>query len=62
MEQVLLTLSAEALAVVDEQGRRWLQPASRIIVRVGDVIAPAMHGFALEGAPQLLADYSSYLV
>eukprot|EP00658_Telonema_sp_P-2_P038278 TRINITY_DN27498_c0_g1_i1.p1 TRINITY_DN27498_c0_g1~~TRINITY_DN27498_c0_g1_i1.p1 ORF type:complete len:236 (+),score=58.69 TRINITY_DN27498_c0_g1_i1:43-750(+) len=56
---VLLTVLAEHLSVVDEQGQRWLRPA-RFNVRVGDVIAPAERSFELIGEAQLLEDLGRF--
>lgn len=54
---VLLTVTAESLSVVDEDGRRWLREAS-FTVAVGDVLEPALHTFVVKGEPQLLDDTS----
>jgi hypothetical protein len=54
---VLLTVNADHLTVVDDEGRRWLRPAS-FGVRVGDVVAPATHAFALLGNAVMIEDLS----
>ena len=54
---VLLTLTADHLSVVDDVGRRWLSPAS-FTVRVGDVVAPAVHSFVLQGDAIMKEDLS----
>merc|ERR1711998_51591 len=55
---VLLTMGADHLSVVDKRGRRWLRPAE-IMVRVGDVVAPAMLQFSLAGEEVMVEDLSN---
>ena len=56
-KSVMLTVTAEALSVVDEDGRRWLRPAT-ITLHAGDVIVPAEHTFEVVGSEHLLDDSS----
>ena len=54
---VMLSLNADHLSVVGEDGQVSLRPA-KFSVRVGDVIAPATHSFEVSGASQTIYDYS----
>ena len=54
---VLLTVTAEALSVVEEDGRRWLR-ASSFMVLIGDKLTPAVHTFEVTGDDVLLDDTS----
>lgn len=52
---VVLNATANDLSIVDDEGRRWLRPAS-FTLRAGDVAAPASCGITVGGAPRLLED------
>ena len=54
---VLLTVTSDALSVVEEDGRRWLRSAG-FTVAAGDREAPVTHAVDLLGLDQLLDDTS----
>ena len=56
-ETVMLTLNADHLSVVSENGRVSLRPA-QFTVRVGDVLVPATHTFEMIGSSEQMYDYT----
>ena len=56
---VAVTVTAEALSVVEEDGRRWLR-AGRFGIAVGDVQSPATRSLEVHGGGVLLEDHAKH--
>jgi beta-glucosidase len=57
---VTLGATADHLSVVDNDGKRWLRPAT-LVIRVGDMVDPATATASLVGSPVMVEDVGQYL-